>query len=57
VREAGFQPFWITPSGAPEPRGRDERGESVARYIEDITRQAKLNGQFRWDGDRVLFFP
>jgi hypothetical protein len=57
VREAGFQPFWITPSGAPEPRGRDELGQSVARYIEDITRQAKLNGQFRWDGDRVLFFP
>ncbi len=57
VREAGFLPFWITPRGAPEPLGRSERGCQVADYMQTITRQARLNAQFRWDGDRVLFYP
>jgi hypothetical protein len=57
VRTAGFLPFWITPRGEPEPLVHDDRGESVASYVEDITRRAGLNARFRWEGDRVLFYP
>ena len=35
--------------------GRDERGERVAAYVEQITREADLDALFRWDGDNVWF--
>src|SRR5919199_5115499 len=50
VHAAGFLPFWITPSGAPEPLGHSERGVQVADYLQDITTKAKLNARFRWAG-------
>ncbi len=53
-QRAGFIPCWITPSGQPEALPRNERGEAVAAYVARITQQAKLNGKFGWDGDRVV---
>lgn len=55
VVEAGFLPCWVNKDGRPEVLRRDERGEAVAAYVESITRKARLNAEFWWQGDRVLF--
>lgn len=55
VVQAGFIPCWIEPDGRPSPHGRDEVGEGVAAYVEEISRRAGLETEFRWEGDRVLF--
>jgi poly-gamma-glutamate synthesis protein (capsule biosynthesis protein) len=51
----GFVPCWIEPSGRIEPHGRSPKGEAIAGYVERITRAAKLDASFVWDGDRVVF--
>ena len=52
---AGFVPCWVEPTGQVVPQRREQKGEAVARYVEDITRAAGLKASFAWDGDRVLF--
>jgi poly-gamma-glutamate synthesis protein (capsule biosynthesis protein) len=52
---AGFRPFWMLPSGQPQPLGDDDQGREVADYIIDITRRAGLKTAFEWEGDRVVF--
>lgn len=52
---AGFKPFWMLPSGQPQPLGDDDQGRAVADYIIDITRRAGLKTAFEWQGDRVVF--
>ena len=42
----GFIPCWITPKGQPEVLPRNERGEAVANYVEQITRKAGLKAEF-----------
>jgi poly-gamma-glutamate synthesis protein (capsule biosynthesis protein) len=51
---AGFRPVWIRASGQPEVLGACERGRTVAAYIEKITRDAGLQADFAWDGERVV---
>jgi hypothetical protein len=51
---AGFRPFWIAPSGQPQPAPRAEKGEAVKAYMEEITRAAGLNAEFAWDGETVV---
>ena len=51
---AGFIPCWITPNGKPEVLSRNERGEAVANYVEQITHKAGLKAKFNWHGDRVI---
>jgi poly-gamma-glutamate synthesis protein (capsule biosynthesis protein) len=54
LREAGFVPCWIDDRGRPVPVGGTVRGEAVTRYVEDITRGARLNGRFTTRGTEVL---
>ncbi len=54
VGRAGFIPCWINPKGDPEILGNNERGQAVAGYVEQITRQAGLNTNFKWQDDRVV---
>lgn len=54
LREAGFVPCWIDDQGRPVPVGGTARGEAVTRYVEDITRGARLNGRFTTRGTEVL---
>ncbi|HEY4363108.1 MAG TPA: CapA family protein [Bryobacteraceae bacterium] len=56
VRTAGFRPCFVNRNSQPEVLGNDERGQSVARYVEDITLRAGLNAAFEWAGDRVEFY-
>jgi len=51
----GFRPFWMLPTGQPQPLGDDTQGRAVADYIADITRRAGFKTRFEWDGDRVVF--
>ncbi len=53
LHSAGFIPCWVNPKGQPEVLGPDERGKAVAAYVEQITRKANLNAEFKWQGDRV----
>jgi poly-gamma-glutamate capsule biosynthesis protein CapA/YwtB (metallophosphatase superfamily) len=55
VLSPGFRPFWMLPTGQPQPQGDDERGRAVADYIADISRRAGFRTAFEWDGDRVVF--
>jgi poly-gamma-glutamate synthesis protein (capsule biosynthesis protein) len=54
-RRSGFVPCWIQPSGTPEPLGDDERGRTVADYLEGITVRAGLRCRFWWDEGIVWF--
>jgi poly-gamma-glutamate capsule biosynthesis protein CapA/YwtB (metallophosphatase superfamily) len=56
VRTAGFRPCFVNRHSQPEVLGRDERGQAVARYVEQITSRAGLNAVFEWAGDRVQFY-
>jgi poly-gamma-glutamate synthesis protein (capsule biosynthesis protein) len=56
VTSAGFIPCFVNRHSQPEVLGNDERGRSVARYIEDITARAGLKAHFKWVGDRVQFY-
>ncbi len=51
----GFRPFWMLPTGQPQPLGNDRHGQAVVDYIADITRRAGFRTRFEWDGDRVVF--
>jgi poly-gamma-glutamate synthesis protein (capsule biosynthesis protein) len=51
----GFRPFWMLPTGQPQPLGDDPQGREVVDYIVDITRRAGFKTRFQWDGDRVVF--
>jgi poly-gamma-glutamate synthesis protein (capsule biosynthesis protein) len=51
---AGFRPCWILSSGQPTVPGATEQGRQVAAYIEKISKEAGMNTQFDWDGDRVV---
>jgi hypothetical protein len=55
IRKAGFIPCWVNPHGQPEVCGDNERGRSVARYIEEISGKAALRTHFEWDGGGVRF--
>jgi poly-gamma-glutamate synthesis protein (capsule biosynthesis protein) len=54
LREAGFVPCRIDDRGRPVPVGGSAGGAAVARYVEDITRGAHLNGRFTTRGTEVL---
>jgi poly-gamma-glutamate synthesis protein (capsule biosynthesis protein) len=52
---AGFRPYWIRPTGQPEPLLPDERGQATLDYVASISRAAGLDTEFAWQGDRVVF--
>jgi poly-gamma-glutamate synthesis protein (capsule biosynthesis protein) len=54
--EAGFVPCWIDDAARPVPLGESDGG-FVVDYVEAITREAGLETEYRWDGDRVLCRP
>ncbi|MBI2857724.1 MAG: CapA family protein [Chloroflexi bacterium] len=54
ISQVGYVPCLINKSGQPEVLGRDERGQQVFGYIGKITREAGLNGRFRWEKDEVV---
>jgi poly-gamma-glutamate synthesis protein (capsule biosynthesis protein) len=56
VRSAGFTPCFVNRHSQPEVLGRCERGETVARYVRDITARAGLKAEFEWVNDRVQFY-
>lgn len=57
VRSAGFTPCFVNKYSQPEVLRDDDRGRSVARYVENITERAGLRGAcFEWVGDRVQFY-
>jgi len=51
--DAGFFPCWVHPDGSPEVLGDDERGRSVATYVEKVTRESGLDTAFEWRGNSV----
>jgi poly-gamma-glutamate synthesis protein (capsule biosynthesis protein) len=53
VHKAGFIPCYVNPEGQPEICSNDERGRSVASYIENITRKTALRATFEWEGNWV----
>jgi poly-gamma-glutamate synthesis protein (capsule biosynthesis protein) len=56
IRSAGFTPCFVNKYSQPEVLSNDERGQAVARYVQDITVRAGLNAKFEWDGDRIQFY-
>jgi poly-gamma-glutamate synthesis protein (capsule biosynthesis protein) len=56
VRTAGFRPCFVNRHSQPEVLGNDERGQAVARYVEQITSRAGLKAAFEWTGDYVQFY-
>ncbi len=54
LHEAGFVPCRVDGQGRPVPVGGTPEGEAVAKYVEDITRGAGLNGRFTTRGPEVL---
>ena len=50
----GLIPCWIDDQARPVPLGRDERGESVVAYVQEIGREAGLTTSLQWDGDWVV---
>jgi poly-gamma-glutamate synthesis protein (capsule biosynthesis protein) len=56
VVRAGLLPCWIDQAGVPEAHGRDEVGERVARYFEEIGKQAGLSANYEWDGEQLTFW-
>lgn len=52
LREAGFVPCRIDKGGRPVPVGPEDGG--VTRYVEAITREARLNGRFSTRGAETL---
>jgi poly-gamma-glutamate synthesis protein (capsule biosynthesis protein) len=61
VRIAGFRPCFVNRDSQPEVLGpdvlaNDERGQAVARYVQDVSARAGLNAAFEWTGHRVQFY-
>jgi poly-gamma-glutamate synthesis protein (capsule biosynthesis protein) len=56
IRTAGYRPFFVNRYSQPEPLSSDERGQAVARYVQDISARAGLSATFEWIGDRVQFY-
>ena len=56
VRTAGYRPCFVNRYSQPEVLGNDERGQAVARYVQDVSARAGLNAAFEWAGDRVQFY-
>jgi poly-gamma-glutamate synthesis protein (capsule biosynthesis protein) len=56
VRAAGYRPCFVNRYSQPEVLGNDERGQAVARYVQNISARVGLNAAFEWAGDRVQFY-
>ena len=56
VRTAGYRPCFVNRHSQLEVLSCDERGQAIARYVQDITGRAGLNAKFEWIGDRVQFY-
>jgi len=52
-----FLPCVIQPDGRPKVFGRSPEGQRVVDYVKQITRKAKLNSVYQWDGDEVVILP
>ncbi|MFC2042001.1 CapA family protein [Chloroflexota bacterium] len=54
MQKVTYLPGYINRNAQTEILSRkDERGEKVYQYIEEISQHEKLNSKFRWDGDEV----
>ena len=56
VRTAGYRPCFVNRYSQPEVLDKDDRGQAVARYIQDVSARAGLNAVFEWAGGQVEFF-
>jgi poly-gamma-glutamate synthesis protein (capsule biosynthesis protein) len=53
ITRVSFLPCLISDRGHPEILKHEERGQQVFDYMNKITKAAKLNVQYEWDGDEV----
>ncbi|MBI2958644.1 MAG: CapA family protein [Chloroflexi bacterium] len=53
ISQVGYVPCLINTSGQPEVLGHDARGQQVFDYVDRITREAGLNGEFEWEDNEV----
>lgn len=54
IMRNSYLPCIILPDGKPKVCKNDQEGQIVFDYIETITRKARLNAIFRWEGDEVV---
>ncbi len=54
ISRVSFLPCEVNKAGEPEILKNDARGQKVFAYMQEITREAKLNGQLKWDGDEIV---
>lgn len=53
VTSTGYLPCIVNKQGQPEVLRRDDRGQEVFEYMQRITRAARLNATYTWQGDAV----
>ena len=54
IKRVSYLPVLINKQAQPEILKRDSRGQEVFDYMEQITRTAKLNATYSWDGDEIV---
>jgi poly-gamma-glutamate synthesis protein (capsule biosynthesis protein) len=53
ISQVGFLPCLINNKEQPEILKHNTDGQKVFDYVNEITRAAKLNAQYKWNGDEV----
>lgn len=53
ITGTSYLPCIVNKQGQPEIMKQDERGQEVFEYVQRITRAAKLNAEYAWDGNSV----
>jgi hypothetical protein len=56
ITRVSYLPCLINKQGQPEILKNDERGQEVFNYVDRITREAKLNARYKWEGNEVVVF-
>jgi hypothetical protein len=54
IVRASYLPCIINTKAQPKVLKNDKQGQKVFNYVEKISKGAKLNSRFEWDGDEVL---
>ncbi len=54
IKRVSYLPLLINKQAQPEFLKKDSRGQEVFDYMEKITKAAKLNATFSWDGDEIV---
>ncbi len=54
IKRVSYLPLLVNKKAQPEFLKQDSRGQEVFDYMEKITKAAKLNATFSWDGDEIV---